>query len=61
MKENSESDFLAQYVWRTWSWIESTGGAQAKPRNQQTSKPTTDEQQTKIKTFESETNSTKWG
>ena len=42
-----KSDFLAQYVWRTW--IESTGGAQAKPRNQQTSKPTRDQQQTEIK------------
>ena len=30
------------YVWRTW--IESTGGAEAQPRNQQTSTPTTDQQ-----------------
>ena len=30
------------YVWRTW--IESTSGAEAQPRNQQTSTPTTDQQ-----------------
>ena len=42
-----KSDFLAQYVWRTW--IESTSGAQAQPRNQQTSKPTRDQQPTEIK------------
>ena len=32
----------SMYVWRTW--IESTGGAEAQPRNQQTSTPTTDQQ-----------------
>ena len=53
-------DFLAQYVWLfSWlnvcgfflgsmyvwrTWIESTGGAEAQPRNQQTSTPTTDQQ-----------------
>ena len=50
MKVFGKSDFLAQKC-VCGTWIESTGGAQAQRRNQQTSKPTTDQQQTKIKIF----------